>query len=296
MHIEWPTVVLTAVVYAIWLLSGALLWDSHPVVTLLLMTLAATLHSSLAHENLHGHPTRWRWVNELLVGLNLGLVYPYRRYRELHLRHHNDTRLTDPFEDPESYYQAAWRHRRMPGLLRGMLVINNTMLGRMLIGPWLGTMGFLAKELQGLAANAPRIRRAWALNLLGCVPVVVALIAWDIPVWLYLLTVVWASQAMISVRTFAEHQWHERPDGRTIIVERSPLSFLFLNNNLHFVHHKRPHVPWYCLPTLYRAQQSHWQIGNEGYVYPGYWALWRGHAIRVKEPVTHPELHQEMSQ
>lgn len=293
MKVEWPTVALVVVTYGVWIASGAWLWPDHPVLALALMTVATALHSSLVHENLHGHPTRRRWLNEALVGINPGLVYPYRRYRETHLKHHHDARLTDPFEDPESYYKAAWQYRRMPGWLRGLLEINNTLLGRMVLGPVLGGAGFLAGEARGIRSDAPGVRRAWCLNLLGVIPVVAALLWWGIPLWLYLLTVVWGALALISIRTYAEHRWHETPEGRTIIVERSPLSLLFLNNNLHIVHHKLPGAPWYRLPRLYREQRLEWQAMNQGYVYPNYRALFRAHALHRKEPVEHPVLYRE---
>ena len=61
--------------------------------------------------------------------------------------------------------------------------------------------------------------------------------------------------SILNLRTFAEHQAHEAPGGRTVIVEASPVfGLLFLNNNLHYVHHENPRVPWYKLPALYRAQ------------------------------------------
>jgi fatty acid desaturase len=41
------------------------------------------------------------------VFLPIGLVWPFRRFKALHLRHHADERLTDPFDDPESYYLGA---------------------------------------------------------------------------------------------------------------------------------------------------------------------------------------------
>ena len=59
------------------------------------------------------------WLNELLVGLPIGLVYPFRRFRALHLRHHADESLTDPFDDPESYYRAFWQHEDLPALAEG---------------------------------------------------------------------------------------------------------------------------------------------------------------------------------
>jgi fatty acid desaturase len=134
------------------------------------------------------------------------------------------------------------------------------------------------------------VRLAWALHGLSLLPVLVALALFGIPIWLYGLAVVWPALALISIRTFAEHRWHETPDGRTIIVERSPLAWLFLNNNLHIVHHRHPTAPWYALPRLYAERRDHWQALNGGYVYRNYWQLFRAHALRAKEPVAHPAL------
>ena len=291
-RIEWPTVSLIAACYGLWALAGAVIWPLSPVAALVLMAVMSALHSSLVHENLHGHPTRNRRVNEALVALPLSLIYPYRRYRTTHLAHHNDARLTDPLEDPESYYKARWQHDRMPRWLRQVLVLNNTMMGRIVLGPVLGAVGFLAQEARLIAANARGVRRAWALHLVSLLPVLALVWAFGIPLWLYVLAVVWPSLSLIAIRTFAEHRWHDAPEGRTIIVERSPLAWLFLNNNLHIVHHQDPGAPWYDLPRLYERNRARWQSLNHGYVYRSYWQLFRAHALRPKEPVLHPVLHQ----
>ncbi len=293
MHrIEWPTLGLIFACYGLWGLAGAVLWPNSPVLALALMALMSALHSSLVHENLHGHPTRNRLVNEALVTVPLSLIYPYRRYRATHLAHHHDARLTDPIEDPESYYKAAWAHARMPRWLQGILVVNNTMIGRILLGPVLGATGFLAQEARLCHTNAPGVRRGWGLHLLGLAPVLALLWAFGIPLWLYCVAVVWPSLSLIAIRTYAEHRWHDAPEGRTIIVERSPLSWLFLNNNLHIVHHQIPAAPWYALPRLYHTRREYWRALNHGYVYRSYWQLFRAHALRPKEPVVHPVLHQ----
>jgi len=291
-RLEWPTIALTVFCYGLWGLAGAIVWPVAPVVALLLMALMSALHSSLVHENLHGHPTRNRRVNEALVSLPLSLIYPYRRYKTTHLAHHDDARLTDPIEDPESYYKARWAHDRMPRWLQVLLVVNNTMVGRIVLGPVLGAAGFLAQEARLLVLGTRGVRRAWALHLASLVPVLALVWAFGIPLWLYVLAVVWPSLALISIRTYAEHRWHDAPEGRTIIVERSPLAWLFLNNNLHIVHHQMPGAPWYALPGLYAARRDHWHALNRGYVYRNYWQLFRAHALRPKEPVVHPVLHQ----
>ena len=100
--IEWPTVFLAIFCYGIWLAAGLVLWPSHPFLALAVLAFTAALQSSLVHEVLHGHPTRNAQLNEALVFLPIGIVWPFRRFKTLHLRHHADERLTDPLDDPES--------------------------------------------------------------------------------------------------------------------------------------------------------------------------------------------------
>ncbi|MGY6707249.1 MAG: fatty acid desaturase [Rhizobiaceae bacterium] len=291
--VEWPTLAVIAVCYGGWLGAGLWLWPNHPVLSLLVLTFMVALHSSLMHEASHGHPTRSARINELLAGLPVGLVWPYRRFKTLHLRHHADERLTDPFDDPESYYRALWQYQALPGWLKALLRVNNTMLGRLTIGPLMANAGFVAGEIRLIRAGNRQVMRAWlhhAAGLVLVVPVIVFL--FEMPIWLYMLVPAYLGQSLIAIRTYAEHQWSERPDGRTIIVERSPLSLLFLNNNLHLVHHKLPNVAWYDLPAIFRARRAEWLKMNDGYAYPGYWALLRDHAFRAKEPVTHPVLRR----
>ena len=292
-QIEYPTLALIAGCYAAWLLAGALLWWDHKLLSLFILSLAIAMHSSLMHEASHGHPTRKAIWNEILVGLPIGLVYPFRRFKTLHLQHHADENLTDPFDDPESYYRALWQFAELPAVLRTLLAVNNTMMGRFVLGPLLANVAFLATDLKLLRAGDKAVRKAWLHHLLG-LAVVLPIIhyGFGMPFWLYVLVPVWLGQSLIAIRTFAEHQWSERPDGRTVIIERSPLAFLFLNNNLHLVHHKNPTTAWYRLPELYRARREEWHRMNGGYVFPNYFALLKAYAFRAKEPTVHPFLRR----
>lgn len=292
-RVEWPTVALILSCYGGWLAVGLFLWPTYPLLALLLLALLLALQSSLMHEASHGHPTRNAAFNEFLVGLPIGLVYPFRRFKTLHLRHHADERLTDPFDDPESWYLALWKHEQLPGWMKGLLRANNTMVGRFVLGPFLSSIAFLWSEWRLLRTEVT-VRRAWALHLAGLALVLpVVEFGFGMPLWLYLLVPVWLGQSLIAVRTFAEHQWSERPDGRTVIVESSPLALLFLNNNLHLVHHKDPTAAWYDLPRLYRERRAEWLAINDGYAYPNYLTMLRAHAFRAKEPVVHPVLRRQ---
>lgn len=292
MRVEWKTVALIAFAYLAWGVSGIWVWDRAPILALVLMVLAAAFHSSLVHECIHGHPTRKRWLNELLVVSNPSLVWPYRRFRTMHLRHHHDAHLTDPFEDPESYYKAQWKLVQWPRWFQAVLKINNTLVGRIILGPVLGAWGLVTGDLLAIMRGDRAILAQWALHILATTPIVLAVIYWfEIPLWLYVVTVVWPSLGIISIRTFAEHRWFETVEGRTIIVEKTPLSLLFLNNNLHIVHHTHPAAPWYELPTLFEKERDTWVKLNQGYVYRNYTQLFREFSFRQKESVAHPALH-----
>ena len=295
MRIEWPTIGMIVICYGTWLLAGLYIWPEYPIVALLVMAVTAALHSSLQHEVLHGHPTNKAWLNELFVGvLPLAPAYPFRRFKALHLRHHNDEHLTDPYDDPESYYLDGRKWHEISGVLRLILSINNTMIGRVIIGPALMVWGFVGSELKLAMKGDGKVLNAWALHL----PALVFLFAilhygFGIPFWLYLFTSAYLGMSIISVRTYCEHQAAANINHRTVIVEHSPLSWLFLNNNLHLVHHKAPGLAWYKLPALMRERRAEWVSLNDGYVFGGYLAVFKHFAFKAKEPVVHPQFGKE---
>ncbi|KAA3507817.1 fatty acid desaturase [Agrobacterium rosae] len=294
MRIEWPTIGLLSACYGFWGAAGYGLYPTYPIAALLLMGVAVALHSSLQHEVLHGHPTRSARVNEALVFAPLGVFYPYRSYKRTHLQHHADERLTDPFDDPESYYRALSDWETMPVFLRHLLSWNNTLIGRVIIGPPLMVVGFTASEWCKILKGDRKVIIAWMLHLSGLIPTLLVVShLFGIPVWLYVGVSAYLGVSIIAIRSYCEHQWAEQPDGRTIIVENSLLAPLFLYNNLHFVHHKLPTVAWYDLPSLYRSGRADWQRMNEGYVFTNYFEVFRAFAFKAKEPVVHPVLRRD---
>jgi fatty acid desaturase len=253
------------------------------------MALAVGFHSSLQHEVLHGHPTRNAAVNEALVWLPLGLYIPYRRFRDTHLRHHNDTRLTDPYDDPESFYLAEGDYARLGGLTRALLAVNATFAGRMVIGPALALWGFWRSELREVLAGNREVRNAWMHHVAGLMPLLALIAHMGVPVWLYMAFAAYPGVSLIMIRSFIEHRAEADPKKRSAVVESGPLfSLLFLNNNLHRVHHERPGVPWYALPATYRAERERYLTENGGYLIRGYREVVRRWLFTPREPVVHP--------
>ncbi|NEX45768.1 fatty acid desaturase [Pseudotabrizicola algicola] len=285
--VEWPTLALLAATYLLWALGTTVLYDASAVLGVIVTALAITQYCSLQHEALHGHPFRNAALNEALVFPALFPTVPYGRFRATHLAHHHDPSLTDPYDDPESNYLDPQVWARLPRWAQGLLMANNTLLGRIVLGPVIGNLLWLRGEAQLLRHDAG-VRRDWALHLGG----LVLLALWLVPApmgWAGYLAAFYIAAGLLKIRTFLEHRAHEAARARTVIVEdRGPLALLFLNNNLHVVHHMHPQVPWYDLPALYAANRAHYLRRNEGYAYRSYAQIFARHFLRAKDPVPHP--------
>ena len=291
---EWPTWFVLVGCYVGW---GLVTWHWQalgPWLAAPLLVPLVTLHSSLQHEVLHGHPTGSRALNEALVTPALGLLIPYRRFRDLHLKHHRNECLTDPHDDPESWYLAERDWAALARPMRWILLVNATLLGRFLLGPLLASFGLARSDWRAGRRGDRSIRAAWLHHLAGVVPVLL----WVYPVCgihplLYLAAVAWPGFSLLMLRTYAEHRASEAVPTRSAVIEASPVfALLFLNNNLHAVHHEAPGIAWFRLPARYRRHRARILRENGGYAYRGYGEVFRRFLFRRREPVPHPFLRR----
>ncbi|WP_322866492.1 fatty acid desaturase [Aquicoccus sp. G2-2] len=288
-RIEWPTLGLLILTYGLWAIAttwAAAFWLPLGMV---LVTLSATQHSSLSHEALHGHPTRLKWLNEMLVFPPLTLAIPYQRFRDTHIAHHHDEILTDPYDDPETNYLAPDVWMTLPRWAKAVLRFNNTLAGRLLLGPLLGQIAFMQGDWRLIRAGNRAVLAGWLLHI----PALALVIWWmaafgKMPVWAFLISV-YAALSILKIRTFLEHRAHGEARGRTVVIEdRGLLALLFLNNNLHMVHHMHPGVAWYALPARFRAGRQGYLEHNENYYYRSYGEIFRRYFWRAKDEVSHP--------
>jgi fatty acid desaturase len=287
---EWPTVLLAIVIHG-GFLALTFWWQSVPLFVLCIVGgWLIAWHGSLQHEVMHNHPTGNPRINDAIGSIPLSLWLPYPIYKMSHLEHHRDEFLTDPIEDPESSYftRAAWQ--KLGAFGRLLARWNTTLLGRLIIGPAVMILSFLAQEVPMLVSNEPGRRWIWARHGLG----VLAVLAWvtmvcGMPAWLYFFGFVYVGAAMTRLRSFAEHKYAESHEERTAIVENSQLfGVLFLYNNLHVLHHRKPGISWYRLPAVYREQREMLVRANGGLVYDGYWDIVRRFLLKPHDSPTHP--------
>jgi fatty acid desaturase len=288
--VEWPTCLLAIVIYGGW----AALTFFHAAIPWPFLVIGGgwfvAWQMSFQHEVLHGHPTRWRGINDALGFPPLTLWLPYMVYRRMHLRHHRDEHLTDPLEDPETYYLTPERFGRMGSPARAFLRFRNTFLGRITVGAVRSILLFLWSEGKRCLRGDRVALRIWMPHLLG----VAVILAWVIGVCgmslgAYILFFVLPSRSLALIRSFAEHRAADSHAERTAIVENAPiLGLLFLYNNLHAVHHGRPGLPWYRIPAHYRANRATIIAANGGLVYNGYWDVVRHFALTPHHEGVHP--------
>jgi fatty acid desaturase len=68
------------------------------------------------------------------------------------------------------------------------------------------------------------------------------------------------------------------------------MSFLFLFNNLHALHHAEPALAWYRRPGRYRATRNDVLKRSRYHLIDSYAALARNYLFAPKEPLFHPAL------
>jgi fatty acid desaturase len=291
--VDWPTLTLAFTVYIAFFL---LTWNYAVLPWWILLpagTVVIALQGSLQHEAVHGYPTRWASANLLIAGWSLWLWLPYQSYEATHLKHHMDEDLTDPFEDPESNYLTPLIWSRMSPLHRMVRGAMRTLGGRIVLGPGYFAVMTWRGLFRGLYRMDTKRLRPWAWHF-----VTMALILYwvmgvcGMPLWLYVLCFAYPGTSLTLIRSYAEHRAATETGKRTAIIEAGPFwSLMFLNNNLHAMHHAEPGLAWYRRPVRYREMKARLLAENGHYFIRGYGALAAGYLLKPKEPLFHPHPH-----
>ena len=288
--VEVPTLLVVMIAYGGWL-AITFAYGRWPLAIVApIAAVLITLHGSLQHEIVHGHPTRWDGINRLIAIVPLSLWLPFERYRQSHRAHHVDERITDPFDDPESYYWTPQDWARLKPFTRVIVHLQQTLAGRVTIGAFWAIGRFLSAESRALIRNQDGVRAVWLEHLLWCIPVIIWVkIVCGIPLWIYVLTMAIPGTSLTLVRSFAEHRARPEVRERIALVERSwILGPLFLFNNLHSLHHEAPMIPWYEYPARYRLIRDRLIAENGGLVYRTYFDVARRFLFRAHDAPQHP--------
>ncbi len=243
-----------------------------------MLAILGCFYLSLQHEVIHGHPTRFRWLNTALVVVPLTLVEPFSTYRQTHIAHHASD-LTNPLDDPESHYVSPEMWRRAGPFKRSMLHANRTLAVRMTLGPVRGTLRMWTAEARAFRVSWV-VRVRWVMQIIGAVLVVAVVRAAGLPLWIYLVGFVFGGASLTALRSFLEHSAHEGEPRSAIVQSNWFFGMLFLNNNLHYTHHTMPGASWYRLPQLTRDLNAGMIVADGAGHYRGYLEIATRHLFR----------------
>lgn len=284
---DGPTLLLAVVIYAAW---STLIWYNAVLPWWVIMPVGAYLIAwqfSLQHEAIHSFRGVPDWLRFAVVFPPLGLWFPYALYRKSHSIHHRDQYLTVPGEDTETYYalQADWAG--MGPFQRNLLMFNQTLLGRLTIGPLLRLYKLATREIGRVRRGDYSHLPHWAVHAVA-VGILFYFISGicKMPWWQYIALVAYPGMSLGLLRAFIEHRFGDLPQHRTASVESNTFfGLLFLYNNLHVAHHLKPTMPWYEIPRYYRENRADLLARNRDYLFSGYGEIARKYFIR---PVFHP--------
>ncbi len=246
----WPTVIFAGTVIAGYLATLALgfagilsLWLAVPLVAVLTYLAYTVLHES-AHGTISGSNTSRRWLNEALgYAAAWILMIPLTAHRHEHLVHHRNT--NDDEGDPDFIVSSMFKSPLQMFMLAPQLL-------------WKQFEYYLNNRW----GRGPRSQdRILCLEIFVALLPRLGLIAvgfWVEGLALFLLAWLAGITLLMYLFAYIVHRPHEDRgryvDTSTIIVE-GPLgtiiTWLWVYQNYHSIHHLFPRVPFYRYPALF---------------------------------------------
>lgn len=244
--VAWPTVILALLLGAAYLASVALtltglfpLWLAVPVVAVLVYLSYTVLHESV-HGSITGSDPSLRWLNKTLGYLAAWItMIPLTAHKHEHMAHHRSANHES--EDPD--YHVGDMGRSLLSPLRAVVLAWSSQISFYATHRWKAAPAKqnLVLCLEVSAAVLPRLT-------------VIAMGFWVEGLALFVLA--WLIGAVVLLYLFAYlvHRPHAEVgryrDTSTILLPRV-LSWLWMFQNYHSIHHLFPRVPFYEYASLF---------------------------------------------
>lgn len=241
-HLAWPTVILAAVAFALWLTGGALVQSGHPIIGMLVAALGAYLSFTPLHDATHQAVGRARWLNAVVGRISaVPLWAPFAAFRFMHLEHHKHT--NDPARDPDHYSGRGPR--------------------------WQLPLRWMSQDLHyyALYLRAKRARReqveVWGTVIASALVLIGLVMAgyWEYALFGIVLPARLATGFLAFAFDYLPHRPHDVPSRvnrfEATVVRPAPwLTPLLVGQNFHLIHHLYPAVPFYRYGVVWRSREA----------------------------------------
>lgn len=242
LKIAYPTIILTIVASTIYVLvslaaiKGLLGAGWVIFINAIMAYLLFTPMHEAGHLNISGNRKSLRWVDEIIGWLSgIPLFAPFYIFKVIHFRHHAFT--NDPEKDPDHWLASKnWFS----------LLFHSTTIFPV----------YMIKGLQLLFSEEKivrRVKRELRIGFLGLLALTILLfvlanaVGWRAVLLFWIYPAVIAQAFLAITFDWLPHHPHEEQSRylNTRIFDIPGLSFLFLGQNYHLIHHLYPRIPFY---------------------------------------------------
>lgn len=248
--VAWPTVILGLVLcmsyvatIAMALMGVLSLWLAFPIVVAITYASYTVAHDSV-HGSISGNNRSLRWLNKALGYMAAWtMMIPLTAHRHEHMAHHRDT--NDPEHDPD--FPVSRMGDSVPAAIHATLQVTLGQFSHYFTHRWKTAPAKqnLVLCLEVAAAMIPRL--AILVSGYWLEGLVLFVLAWFIGV-----------VVLLYLFAYIVHRPHERTgryvDTSTILLPGplgTLLTWLWLFQNYHSIHHLFPRVPFYQYAKLY---------------------------------------------
>jgi beta-carotene hydroxylase len=249
--VAWPTVVLGLLLglsYVAVVTMGVIgvlsLWLAAPLVAMITYLSYTVLHESV-HGSITGNRESLRWLNKALGYMAAWItMIPLTAHRYEHIAHHRYA--NDEARDPDFHV----------GTMRDSFIAPL----RAALQAWASQFSYYAEHRWHNAPTNEKVQLGLEVSF-ALAPRLVMVAAGYWAEGLALFVLAWLLGAIVLLYCFAYivHRPHEQvgrySDTSTILLPRpirGPLTWLWMYQNYHAIHHLFPRVPFYKYPDVYR--------------------------------------------
>lgn len=247
-NVAYPTILLTIVAIVAYAAAivATLEGNLNIILASAINTIAAYVLFTCMHEaghlNISGKHHSLRWIDELVGWLSgIPLFAPFYLFKVIHFRHHAHT--NDPHKDPDHWLASK-------GLV-SLLFHSATIFPVYMIRGAQLLLG--KKKITKNVKKELRIGFIGLLILMGLLVVGGFTIGWNKVLTLWIIPAVIAQAFLALTFDWLPHHPHEEKARykNTRIHDIPGLSFLFLGQNYHLIHHLYPRIPFYNYKRTY---------------------------------------------
>jgi len=246
--VAYPTILLTVVAMVAYIVTIVTTIEGmlNTFWAIIINSLAAYVLFTSMHEashlNISGKHHSLRWIDEVVGWLSgIPLFAPFYIFKVLHFRHHAHT--NDPNKDPDHWLASK-------GLVS--LIFHSTTIFPVYMIRGVQLL-FHKKKITRKVKKELQIGFIGLFILIGLLIVAGSILGWNMVLKFWVIPAVIAQAFLALTFDWLPHHPHEEKSRykNTRIHDIPGLSFLFLGQNYHLIHHLYPRIPFYNYKKTY---------------------------------------------